>query len=426
MLLPLATLCTALITDGSLVETEPAREASKLSAPSQGSDEPKHPEDSEPAFDWLLFVDSYGAYNFNEPSRRQEPSSLRAFDVHNGLSIAWAGLNLDFQKKQFGATAQFRFGPSAKTYNSGEDAIGLGFIKQAYATYRPAFLGGKWSLDLGKFDTPYGAEVADSQNNFNYTRGVLNWLGQPFFHTGLRINGELHPFLGLTLIAVNGWNRSLDNNRAKSFGLQFNLHPSDALSVSVGYIAGPENSQLSELQCEEGFVFVPVRGCVRAVRQEGDSVVTQGMVNTRGINRRWRHLTDIVISVQPHPRLELLANADFGYDELVLDPMSGAYQAVMWYGAMLSARFKWTKTLSTSLRGEWFEDPDGATTGFVDAHNSRILTATASMAYAPVPQLLFKFDARHDHATSAMFARGETGFRADQTTLSLGCVVKTK
>ena len=39
-------------------------------------------------------------------------------------------------------------------------------------------------LDLGKFDTPYGAEVAESHLNMNYTRGLL-YASQPVFHTSI-------------------------------------------------------------------------------------------------------------------------------------------------------------------------------------------------------------------------------------------------
>lgn len=380
--------------------------------------------------DWLAFVDAYGGYNLNEPSRRQASSSLRAFDVHNGFSLAWVGLNLDFQKEQVGGTAQFRFGPSANTYNSGDVEIGLAFVKQAYVTYRPKFLKGRWSFDFGKFDTPYGAEVADSQDNFNYTRGVLNWLGQPFFHTGVRIQGDLHERFGVTFLAANGWNRSLDNNRGKSFGLQFQVKPISWMNISLGYMFGPENSQRTELVCDAGFVFIPVRGCVRVVRQEQAQLPTQGSVTTKKVGARLRHLADLVITAQPHPQLELVANVDFGYDELVLDPINGDYQRVRWYGAMLGAKYAWSEKWSTALRGEWYEDPDGATVGMLDANGkaiaSRIFTATGTLAFQPLSRLLFKIDSRYDHATQPVFAHKASGFRTYQATFSLGAVVKTR
>lgn len=380
-------------------------------------------------FEWLAFVDSYVAYNGNEPNRQQAPSSLRAFDVQNGFALAWAGINLGVQQEQFGATADLRFGPSAKIFNRGEELVGLDYVKQAYGSYRPKWLKGKLSLDLGKFNTPYGAEVADSQDNANYTRGALCWLGQPFFHTGLRLQAALSARLDMTLLAVNGWNNSLDNNRGKSFGIGFHLRPIDHVEVDVGYLAGPENDQTAEIQCEEGFVFIPVRGCVRALRIEDDAL-RQGTLSNKNATARWRHFTDLIIRATPHPKLQLVANLNFGYDELILQPLTGDYRKVTWYGAMLSAHMQWTSTLSTALRGEWYEDPDGATTGFINPQgqpdSSRLFTATATLTYNPVPQLSLKLDARHDNANQALFAMKSTGFRRHQTTVSLGMVVRTK
>ena len=55
-------------------------------------------------------------------------------------------------------------------------------LAERQASVRLVSPGGKGSpitLDFGKFDTIYGAEVAESQDNINYTRGVLYWFGQP-------------------------------------------------------------------------------------------------------------------------------------------------------------------------------------------------------------------------------------------------------
>ncbi len=41
-------------------------------------------------------------------------------------------------------------------------------------------------IDAGKFVTPIGAEVIESQDNWNYTRSTLFGYAIPFYHTGLR------------------------------------------------------------------------------------------------------------------------------------------------------------------------------------------------------------------------------------------------
>lgn len=379
---------------------------------------------------WNAFVDAYAGLNSNTPARRQGSNSLRAFDPYSGFAFAWAGINLAYEGKQWGSNLELRFGPSADIYNNNDAKVGLGYVKQAYASYKPKFLRGVWSFDLGKFDTPYGAEVADSQFNFNYTRGALNWLGQPFFHTGFRAHAALHPQFDITGIAVNGWNHSIDNNRAKSFGLQFHLQALEHFDVYLGYLTGPESNQRTEIQCEEGFTFVPIRGCIRLRDSNPEAGANKGTVSTRGVNRRWRHFVDLVLRLQPTQKLELLANGDVGYDEVVIDPIAGNYVPIMWYGAMLSARYRFLDSFWTSLRGEWYEDPDGATSGATDAQGKatdlRLFTATLTFEYRPVPNLIFKLDGRHDLASREIFDYRTRGVRPRQSTLTLGAVVSMK
>ena len=55
-------------------------------------------------------------------------------------------------------------------------------IQQAYVSV----LTGKVQWDVGKFVTPIGAEVIESQDNWNYTRSILFGYAIPFYHTGVR------------------------------------------------------------------------------------------------------------------------------------------------------------------------------------------------------------------------------------------------
>ncbi|HEY1534932.1 MAG TPA: porin, partial [Polyangiaceae bacterium] len=186
---------------------------------------PAADEDWYDAFDVRLFADAYYSVNYNFPKPQAGGNDLiRAFDTNNGFALAWAGLDISHPADPVGGTLALRFGPSAKRYNSScltakcDADYGLENVKQAFASWRPGGEGSAVSLDFGKFDTIYGAEVAESQDNINYTRGALYWLGQPLFHTGLRVNVELGQYVSLRALAANGWNNSVDNNAGKTFG----------------------------------------------------------------------------------------------------------------------------------------------------------------------------------------------------------------
>ena len=126
-----------------------------------------------------------------------------------------------------GGFVGLRFGPGAYAYNAtnngdgSEVAIGGGFVKEAYVSWKPD---AKFQIDVGKFSTWIGAEVADSQYNMTYTRSALFYT-QPAWHNGIRIDLPLSDQLDLKLFAVQGVNRTLDNNAGKSFGAVVNSSP---------------------------------------------------------------------------------------------------------------------------------------------------------------------------------------------------------
>ncbi len=104
---------------------------------------------------------------------------------------------------------------------------GLSNVKQAFATWKPGGKGSAVALDFGKFDTIYGVEVADSQYNINYTRGVVYWFAQPAFHTGFRLNADLSDAFTLKALLVNGYNNSIDNNFGKTPGAAGHRQPEE-------------------------------------------------------------------------------------------------------------------------------------------------------------------------------------------------------
>ena len=136
------------------------------------------------------FVDTYYGQNFNNPASRT--NTLRAFD----LSTNQFGLNLvelvadrqpDANNSRTGYHIALGFGQAMNVVNS-TDPGGLGFgqyLKEAYFSYL-APVGKGLQVDAGKFVTPHGAEVIETKDNWNYSRGLLFSYAIPFYHFGVR------------------------------------------------------------------------------------------------------------------------------------------------------------------------------------------------------------------------------------------------
>ena len=81
----------------------------------------------------------------------------------------------------------------------------------------------------------HGAEVIESKDNYNYSRGLLFNYAIPLTHTGVKwdkgfMDGKLNTALGL----VNGWDNLQDNNKGKTFHAMVGYTFSPMISLTVG------------------------------------------------------------------------------------------------------------------------------------------------------------------------------------------------
>jgi hypothetical protein len=355
------------------------------------------------------FVDAYGSVNYNFPKPQAQFSSFatgvpggggnsfHAFDVADGFSIGWAGINASYTADPIGGTIGLRFGPSAIIYHNGtsDAATGLQFVKQAYATWKPL---DKLTLDFGKFDQPFGSEVADSQLNMNYGRSLLFWYFQPLWFTGLRANYAISDSANLLLFAANGWNNSIDLNTGKAVGAQVMVKPNDTLTLYVGYVGSPEQADVA---------IGTMAGMTTLTNVESDG--------------NWRHLIDLVVDYNPTKALRLLLNADYRTE----DKVAVDHNAVG-YGANLVVRYAFSDAFYASLRGEYVHDEHGdiLTTGAkTDAEDG-----TLTLSYGIGTHLALMLDNRIDAFDNPYFYQGTqlTNTTKTQFTTTLGVIASTK
>ena len=363
------------------------------------------------SIEFSAFVDAYFSVNLNFPKPVRGTNALRGNDPNNGFALAQAGGDFTYAPDPVGATISLRFGPQAIAYAlyDAEQNVGLEYLRQAYATWKPIDM---LAIDFGKWDTFMGGEYIESWSNYNYTRGVLHWLAQPAFHSGLRVT--LTPYDELTLLAfgANGSNRTLDNNAGKTFGFQVAVTPVESFFASAGYIFGPE--------------------------QDDTDAVTAAplVVADRGANKRFKHVIDLLINWKPTEQLGFLLNADLGYEKVVVDPVTGGTDNMSWSGVMLGARYAFSDHFATALRGEFYRDPDGYTSG--TGVDLSLVTGTLTIEASPDPHFIVKLDGRIDRAFASddpadptddennqIFLKGIDGGRSIQPTITLGIVAKT-
>jgi hypothetical protein len=94
-------------------------------------------------------------------------------------------------------------------------------------------------VDVGKFVTPHGAEVIETKDNWNYSRGILFSFAIPYYHFGMRAKYAFNDKYALTGFFVNGWNNVVDNNTGKTYGMSFAWTPNKKFGIIQNYMACP-------------------------------------------------------------------------------------------------------------------------------------------------------------------------------------------
>ncbi len=328
------------------------------------------------------FVDVYYGYNSNQPVGRT--TAFRNFDINSGQF----GLNMielvadkapDATASRLGYHVALGFGQAINIVNStepgqfGTESNFDQYLKEGYLEYL-APVGKGLQINVGKFVTPAGAEVIETKDNWNYSRGILFALAIPYFHFGASAKYAFNPKFAVTGYLVNGWNNSVDNNSGKTTGFSAAWTPNAKVSLIQNYLVGPE--------------------------QFND-------------NSNFRHLSDTILTYSPNAKLSLMANYDYGHDHL-----TGAPFSVHWSGIAGYIKYAPNDKWAFATRGEYFSDNGGTQTGTPQKLSEFTLTLQRMLA----SKLMTRLEFRRDMSDQNVFPYRTRLLRDAQNTVTLGMV----
>ena len=338
-------------------------------------------------------VDGYYGYNFNHPHVSSTPSptlvgpgfgtGLRAFDGRNeqiGLNLF--ELNFDKAvdpKNPLGFHLALGYGDAMNVVNATDPGTFLfaQYLKEAYFSYL-APVGKGLQVDFGKFVTTNGAEVIETKDNWNYSRGLLFTFAIPFYHFGLRAKYPINDKVSITGLLVNGWNNIVDNNTGKTYGVSLSANPTKKISLTQNYYVGPEQ------------------------------------FNT---NSNWRQLTDTVVTYNPTGKLSLMTNFDYGREKpcnfiSLTNPCPGANAtnnpAAWWSGIAQYARYAFNDATAVALRYEYLNDHNNyAFNGFGSTgRGQHVQEGTVTLERVLAKHLITRLEYRGDVSNLRPFTKG--------------------
>ncbi len=315
------------------------------------------------------FVDTYYGQNFNNPANRT--TTYQPFNADTNQF----GLNLielvvdkqpDASNSRTGYHIALGYGQAINAVNAGDQGFDQ-YLKEAYFSYL-ANVGKGLQFDVGKFVTPAGAEVIETKDDWNYSRGLLFSYAIPYFHFGLRAKYTFNSKYSITGLVTNGWNNVIDNNTGKTYGVSFGWNPTKKFGVVQTYLAGPEQN---------------------------------------GVNNNWRQLSDTVVTYNPTSRLSLMVNGDYGRgDRLLAYPIP-----VFWTGVAGYVKYAFNDRYAIATRFENYQDPMGFTTGTAQHLNEFTGTLERLIAH----HIITRLEYRRDFSNEPVFTKGVLPVLAQQT-----------
>ena len=355
-------------------------------------------------------VDGYYLFNFRNPKDVSLGAGETYYDArHNSPALSLAELNVfaNAAPGKFGYKATFMTGDTADInhYEGVLPQRGTGEaryknVQQLYGTY--AFGADGSGVDFGKFYTPFGYEVTESNGNYNYSRSTA-YAYVPFYHAGARIYTPVPGLAALTatLYVVNGVYNT------PTMGVQND-------SKRPGYIG-----QLNYTDPKGKFTLISELGLDKQKDPFGlgTGIATKVLVNDTNFTYNFN--------------ANQLAGLDYVYRRFSPDgsPKDTVNAYAVYY------RLALTPKTAVALR---FSSGDEKTDGFttpstgevampvqMDAVHSRPSDITATYEIKPVANFLTRIEYRHDHSNVPSFFGGNSdplNLKKDQDTISLSGV----
>jgi len=355
-----------------------AVESPKVAADDMEAEYAGDAEEAHPMLDGLSWQVMASAFYFFNGYRRSGPYNSIGYPYtqYMGFGLNFVGGMVQYTGEKFGVTVDLRFGTGAPLLTP------LVPVKQGYATWMPS---DRVSIDVGFFDTIYGAEVADEWENANYTRGALYFLRQPFNHLGLRAGFELSDAVGFTLMLTNNgvlggggsfsdstFSSGVDIDQVPAVGWQFGFAPGEVVGLYIGGNHGPS----------EGSSFAPEE------------------------NRQWENFFDVVFSVSVD-WFTLLLNGDYQVNPHVANAAGTGDVTAFAFGHSLALIFDATEKFSIGLRGEHLSGNDNQR-NLVESFGG-LTTGTISFRYRPAEYLVLTLEGRGEWSTrDVYFSRAGT------------------
>lgn len=245
------------------------------------------------------------------------------------------------------------------------------------------------NIFAGRFSTLAGYEVIEAKNDPNITRSILFGSAIPFTHTGVRANYTQGP-ISFTAGLNNGWDQVKSGTGSPESGTG-----SPGIESQLAYSYSGKTVSSAWL------------GVTGLFGKEPSGLGFGG--------EGWRELISAVGTITFMQKLSFIVESDFGWQQDVVINAAGTREDAKWWGVAGYVVADPHPAVRLSLRGEYFDDPEGYRTGV----DQKLVEVTPTLILKPFKGLIVgnkyldNFEARAefrwDHSNNAFFVTNNNG-----------------
>jgi hypothetical protein len=305
-----------------------------------------------------VFVDTYYAFDINQPADKNRPFFLYSHNRHNEFALNNAILSATYTTDKVRGSLGLITGTYARANYAAEPEL-FRNIYEAFAGYQLAK--GLW-LDAGVFSSHIGAETAISLDNLTLTRSLMAE-NSPYYETGVKLTYEANDQLTLTALVLNGWQNIQENNDNKAIGTQIQYKPDQHVLLNSSTFIGKEKPAYAD--------------------------------TTLSTNRFFHNF---FAQIEFSPKFTLLAAFDIGFQQKT---NAGGYDA--WYTPNIILSYKPTVKMALAGRIEYYDDKAGIIIPTFAPNGFQTISYSLTLDYRPVEEVALRLEGRPFHSQESIF-----------------------
>ena len=311
------------------------------------------------------YVETYYAYDFNQPENNTRPSFVYSHNRHNEVALNLGFIKAAYNNGNVRANLAFMAGTYANANLAAENGV-MKNVYEANAGIKLSKTANLW-VDAGIFASHIGFESAIGKDCWNVTRSILAD-NSPYYEAGARISYTSPSGKWLMSgLVLNGWQRiqRLDGNKTIAFGHQLTYKPSDKITLNSSSFIGNDKPD---------------------------------------VDKRMRYFHNLYGIFQVTDNFGLIAGFDIGAEQ----KFKGSDSYNCWYAPVIIAKYAVTDKASLSMRGEYYADKNGVIISTDTPNGFETWGYSLNFDYAVYSNVMWRIEARNLSSKDAVFIKGNS------------------